>query len=576
MNLLKNVKVKIKLIVGFVIVALLIGIVGGVGIVSLKNVGENSKKMYDQNLQSVYMITDMKQKLTQIKSDLAELLNTQNTQNEQKSSLLDKLEKNIQKNKEEIDSYISQINNLPMDEEEAKIYDEFTSGVRQYRILRDNTIMLVDVANYLGATEQYKGIPKITDSMFTNLDKLIEANLNQSKVANDNISLIYTKSTTMMATLSIIGLILAIVIGLILSNDINKSLQTIKLFGQKLASYDFSHDFNIKRGDEFGQTGAALFKAQDNIKDLIKIIIENSQNMSASSEVLSATVEELTSKAMSIDEAVNSIANNMQEASAGTEEMSASIQGVDSSINILSQKAMDGSRNANGAKYRAVEVKKNSQKALDKAKEISVEKQKNMIKVIEDGKIVDKIKVMADTIASIAEETNLLALNAAIEAARAGEQGKGFAVVAEEVKKLAEQSSEAVKSIQGTIIEVQKAFKNSIDNGSDILQFINKDVHEQFVEYEKTGNQYFDDSNFVSTMSEEIAAMSEEVTATVGQVSDAVQNMAGATHKSSEQAETIKESMNETTQGLEQVALTAQSQAELSQKLNGIVQKFKI
>ena len=219
----------------------------------------------------------------------------------------------------------------------------------------------------------------------------------------------------------------------------------------------------------------ALIKAQSNIKELIKIIIENSQNMSASSEELSATVEELSSKAMSIDEAVNSIASNMQETSAGTEEISASIQEVDSSINILSQKAMDGSNNANSAKERATEVKSNSHEAMQKAKEISIEKQRNMEKVIEDGKIVANIKVMADTIASISEQTNLLALNAAIEAARAGEQGKGFAVVAEEVRALAEQSSEAVKSIQETITEVQGAFKNSIDTGSDILEFINSE-----------------------------------------------------------------------------------------------------
>ena len=160
---------------------------------------------------------------------------------------------------------------------------------------------------------------------------------------------------------------------------------------------------------------------------------------------------------------------------------------------------------------------------------------------------------MADTIASISEQTNLLALNAAIEAARAGEQGKGFAVVAEEVKKLAEQSSEAVKSIQETIIEVQGAFKNSFDTGSDILEFINKDVDPQFEAYEKTGNQYYDDSEFVTNMSEEIASMSEEVTATINQVSEAVQNTAETSQKSSENAETIKDSINETTKAIEQL-----------------------
>ena len=155
-----------------------------------------------------------------------------------------------------------------------------------------------------------------------------------------------------------------------------------------------------------------------------------------------------------------------------------------------------------------------------------------MLKAIEDGKIVDNIKIMADTIASIAEQTNLLALNAAIEAARAGEQGKGFAVVAEEVRKLAEQSSEAVTGIQDTIVKVQDAFKNLSENGSDVLIFINENVDPQFEEFENVGNQYYNDSDFVSQMSEEIASMSEELTATVDQVSQAVQNMSETSQKS--------------------------------------------
>ena len=573
MGILKNIKVRIKLIVSFLIVAVFIGIVGGVGIMSLKNVGESAKKIYEENLMHVYELTDMKQNLTQIKSNISDLLNSKD---EKDASIKTKLEQEIQNNKEENDKYIADLKKSINGDEEKKIFEEFNNQLKQYRELREYVIKLIDTENYTEANEQYKAIPKVTDELFKSLDQLIELNLEESRLANDNIVSVYVKSSTTMTTLSVAGLILAIVIGLVLSRDINTPLEIINLFGEKLANYDLSHDFKVTRGDEFGKVGESLFKAQDNIKELVKTIIENSQNMSASSEELSATVEEISSKAISVDEAINNIARNMQEASVGTEEISASMQEVDSSINVLSQKAMDGSSNANSAKKRAVEVKNNSQKALNEAKKISDEKQQRMITVIEEGKVVDNIKVMADTIADIAEQTNLLALNAAIEAARAGEMGKGFAVVAEEVRTLAEQSADAVKNIQETIIKVQGAFKNSIDTGSDILGFINGDVNAQFEAYEKTGNQYYKDSDFVTNMSEEIAAMSEEITATVGQVSEEIQNMAEMTQKSSEHADIIKESMNETTQGLEQVALTAQSQAELAQKLNEIVQKFKI
>ena len=370
-----------------------------------------------------------------------------------------------------------------------------------------------------------------------------------------------------------------IVLLIIFLNKTFKPLGNMTKKLERLSNGDFSEDISDldeNRNDEIGMLNKSIHSMQGSVASLIRGILDNSQNLSASAEELSATVEELTSKILNIRESVNHIAGGLQDSSAASEQLSASMGEVDESVVQLSKKAMDGSGKANSAKARATTVKSGSQKAIEDTRKVYDEKQNKMLKAIEDGKVVENIRVMADTIASISEQTNLLALNAAIEAARAGEQGRGFAVVAEEVRKLAEQSSQAVTGIQETIVKVQSAFKSSIDTGSDILGFINNDVNKLLDTMSETGNQYYDDSDFVSNMSEEIAAMSQEITATVGEVNDAIQNMADTAQESNEKSEMIKESMDEATAAIEQVAQTAQSQAELAQKLNEMVQKFNI
>jgi methyl-accepting chemotaxis protein len=78
------------------------------------------------------------------------------------------------------------------------------------------------------------------------------------------------------------------------------------------------------------------------------------------------------------------------------------------------------------------------------------------------GSKSQRIGGIVDTITAIAEQTNLLALNAAIEAARAGEQGRGFAVVAEEVRKLAEESQAAAKSIADLVGEIRTETERTV------------------------------------------------------------------------------------------------------------------
>jgi methyl-accepting chemotaxis protein len=381
-------------------------------------------------------------------------------------------------------------------------------------------------------------------------------------------------TTTMV--LCIASVIITVGSQLYMNKNIIKRLYNLQNFAKKLAAYDFAEDCKIEKNDEIGGIAKELNVAQNNIKELISTILDESSNMSALSQELSANIQEVSAKFEEVDNSSKNINITMTETSATAEEIAASIEEVNSSMENLANKAEEGSTNSEKIKKRAENVKDGSRAAIKNTAQIREQKEKNITKAIQDARVVEEVKVMAGAIADIAEQTNLLALNAAIEAARAGESGKGFAVVADEIRKLAEESSQTVITIQDTIGKIHDAVKNLAENSNDILKFMSTDVDKQLQDYAKVGERYNSDGEFISSMSEELVSMAQEVEATIEQINEALQSTSADVQKSSLDSEKIQSQIEKSSAAMEQVSNAAAEQAKISMRLTELVQRFKL